>query len=159
METERVIGYLKALHAIELFASETYPQYAQQTTDPEIKKTLTEFGRDSDRHRQIVVNLIADLGGRPSTVGELGTMALAWGLGLTTTGRRGAFGDFQNLQDLLFAEYRARFHWYVLRAVADVTGDQRIAGAVAGALPDEEKHVSYLEGKTRDLARESLGQV
>lgn len=159
MDTERVIDYLNALLAIEMFASETYPQYAEQTGDPEIRKTLAEFGRDSDRHRSVVSDLIVELGGRPSALRQLGATSLAWGMGLTTAVRRGRFGDFQNLQDLLYAEYRNRFHWYVLRAIAEATGDRRIAGAVNTVLPDEEKHVSYLERRTLELARETMGRA
>ena len=159
MDTERVISYLNALLSIELFASETYPQYAQQTNDSEIKRTLTEFGQDSDRHRQVVASLIAGLGGRQSTLRELGSTTVAWGMGLAAATRRGKFGDFQDIQDLLFVEYRDRFHWYILRAIAEVTGDERLAAAVGSVLPDEEKHVSYLERKANELARETMGQA
>lgn len=158
MDTERVIDYLNSLLAIELLASETYPQYAQQASDPEIKRTLTEFGHDSDRHREVVSNLIRELGGRPSMPRELVSLALAWGMGLATTIRQGRYGDFQNLQDLLFTEYRDRFHWYALRSVAEATGDPRLARAVNDVLPDEEKHVAYLEHKVIDLSKETLGR-
>jgi hypothetical protein len=33
----------------------------------------------------------------------------------------------------------------------------RLSAAVESVLPDEEKHVAYLEAKARELARASLG--
>ena len=134
-------------------------QFADQTDDPEIRQTLTEFGRDSERHRDMVVELTAELGARPSAVREPTSLGAAWTSGLAAIPGHGAHGDFFDLQSLLSTEYDDRFHWYTLKTIADASHDDRLAQAVAQALPDEEKHVSYLERKARDLARLTMGMA
>ncbi len=156
---ERFLDHLTETLAIELFAAETYPQYAQQARDTEIRRKLKEFGADSDRHRAMVSDLIAELGGRPSMMKELAAATLAWGKGFIDLRRRGRLGTLRNLEDLLLVEYRDRSSWEVVKAVGEATGDRRIIDAADKVLPDEEKHVNWLHERVIDLVRETMVAV
>ncbi len=156
IDVERFVDHLSETLSIELFAAETYLQYAQQTQDLEIRRTLQEFSADSDRHRVIVSNLIADLGGRPNRLKEIATTTLAWGKGFMDISRRGRLGMLRNLQDLLMAEYKDHASWDMIKAVGEATNDQRVIEAANKVLPDEQKHVDWLHGKVVDLAKETM---
>ncbi len=103
--------HLNEIVAVELFMGETYPQYAQQTQNAEIKARLEEFGLESDKHRGIVTQLLEELGGRPCRARELRAGVTAWAKGLMDIGRRGTYGTLRNMQDLLLAEYMDRSNW------------------------------------------------
>lgn len=156
MNRRKLLEHLNELLSVERFAAESYPQYAQQTRDREIKATLLEFGEDSERHRDVVLDLIDEFGGRPSGLTEAAAFTMAWGKGFADVIRRGQSGQVLNLRDLLLTEYRDRLDWQILQQVATDTGDPDIAAAVEKVLPDEEKHVSWLEGKVRELGRQVI---
>lgn len=152
MDRERLFEHLNEVISVERFAAESYPQYAQQTRDQEVKATLREFGAESERHYQVAQDLMDEMGGNPSGLMEAAAFTLAWGKGFADVLRRGRSGQVLNLRDLLLTEYRDRLDWAILQEVATETADARIAEAVAKVLPDEERHISWLEKKVKEMS-------
>jgi rubrerythrin len=156
MNKQRLLDHLNELLMIERFAAESYPQYAQQARDPEIKAMLRQFGVDSEKHRDIVTDLITYYKGRPSGFREFAAFTAAWTKGFADVIRRGSSEQVGNLRDLLLAEYWDRLDWQMLKQVADSASETMLTDAVNVVLADEEKHVTSLEEKVRQLTYDHI---
>lgn len=159
VDVEKLMDHLTETAALELFIAEMYLQYADQARDSEIRRSLREFGGDADRHRQIVGDLLEQLGGHPSWLKEIAATTLAWGKGFRDIARRGRGGMLWNLYDLLLAERRIQLSWEMIKAVGEVASDQRLLAAAEKVLPGEQRHVDWLHNKVMELARETMVAV
>jgi rubrerythrin len=141
-----------------------YRAAAGRARDPELRAKYHELGRQTARHREVLVAAIRRLGGDPDYVSPTAKVtqckadALLQSSALVTGALSPDELEVNDLENILLAETKDHANWHLLEQVATATGDLDVRLALEGAVreveAEEDYHVSWArETLSRKLMR------
>jgi rubrerythrin len=144
---------------VEQCGVQLYRTVADRCQTPNLKAKYEEFGRQTARHRDVLVKLITTLGGDPEYVSPSARVAQykaskLLGSALAVDGLSQAEIECSDLENVLLAETKDHADWQLLSQLAEqATGDMKKAlqSAVDEVEAEEDEHLEW--------ARETLGQL
>ncbi|MFO7280733.1 MAG: DUF892 family protein [Thermoanaerobacterales bacterium] len=156
-----VADFLSAALTHERCGRHLYRSVAARTNNPVLKRRYEELGQETERHAEILEDLIAGMGGNPSYVSPAArgvegadtklvesTSLLGGSLDVTTR-------EMVMLQAVFLAESLDHAHWQTIAELADHLPDgdlkDRWARAVGEVGPEEDEHLEW--------ARETMGKM
>jgi rubrerythrin len=160
LNTVFVADFLSAVVAHERAGRHLYRSVAGRTLNPLLRSKYEDFGRETERHVEILEQLIADIGGDPQYVSPAarGTVAAGKKIVESTFGLSGSVdvmtAEMMMLDAVLLAESIDHANWTAMAELADdlPRGDvkQAFRDAVAEVLEDEDEHLDWArEMRTR----------
>lgn len=148
-----VADLLSGVLAHERCGRHLYRSVAERTNNPVLKARYEEFGQETERHADILEELITGLGGDPAYVSP--TARAVEGMDtkmLESTFLLSGSIDVVNqemamLDAVFLAESMDHAHWELLAQLRDDMPDSEartlLAGAVEQVLPDEDEHLNW----------------
>jgi rubrerythrin len=148
-----VADIMSAALAHERAGRQLYRSVAGRTHNPMLKRTYEEFGRETERHAEILEGLIGAMGGDPRYVSPAARATAGADKRLVeSTHLLGGSVDVMTaemvmLDAVLMAEAIDHANWVAMRELADALPDGqrrgRFRAAVDEVLADEDKHLDW----------------
>jgi rubrerythrin len=159
MQQDIIMDKLSEFLMVEQGGLELYRVAANRSKTPKLKAKFEEFGRQTDRHRQVLVKLITDLGGDPNYVSPTARLAQykaskLLGASLQVDGMSDEEIEANDLENLLLAETKDHSDWHILAQLAEMASGQMKEALQAAVDEVEEQEDEHLE-----WARETLTQM
>jgi rubrerythrin len=160
MDRQVLLDKLSEFLMVEQGGLQLYRVAAARSSDPLLTQRYEEFGRQTDQHRRVLVDLIEQLGGDPSYVSPTARLAQVKGAKLLeasmiVAGLSQQEIETNDLENLLLAETKDHADWSLLEQLAQQVDDpevkQALARAVAEVESQEDEHLTW--------ARETLSQL
>jgi rubrerythrin len=138
---------------------ELYRVAASRSIVPELRSRYEEFGQETARHREILVQLITELGGDPDYVSPTARLvqykaSKLLGAALQVDGLSMAEAEVSDLENVLLAETKDHANWHLLRQLTPrLSGEQQqaVQAAVDAVEDQEDQHLNW--------ARETLSML
>ncbi|HEV2122356.1 MAG TPA: ferritin-like domain-containing protein [Chloroflexota bacterium] len=160
MERQVLFDKLSEFLMVEQSGLELYRVAASRCTNPTLKQRYEEFGNETERHREILITVIEQMGGDPSYVSPTARLAQVKAAKLLEAtllvdGLSQEEVEANDLENLVLAETKDHADWHLLEQVMQQADDEdvkRILQQVVGKIEEEEDtHLQW--------ARETLGQM
>ncbi len=159
MQHEVMLDKLSEFLMVEQGGLELYRVAASRCTTPEIKARYEEFGRETARHREVLVKLITTLGGDPNYVSPSARVAQFKACKLlesavANAGLSQQEIELSDLENVLLAETKCHLDWELVSQLAKQVTDakkQALQQAVQEVEDQEDQHVEW--------ARQTLSQM
>lgn len=162
MERQVILDKLSEFLMVEQGGFQLYRVASERTQMPEFKARYEEFGRETARHREILVGLIEAMGGDPGYVSPLARVAQKRGeqllcLAIEMDGLSQKEIEAIDLENVLIAETKDYSDWSLLAQLMEQMpeGGERTAveAAVNEVLGQEDEHLGWAG---QELTRLSL---
>src|SRR5215204_2271595 len=159
MQQQIIEDKLSEFLMVEQCGLELYTTVAARSQTPKLKAKYEEFGRETAHHREVLVKLIAAVGGDPDYVSPSARVvqfkaAKLLESALAVDGLSQAEIECSDLETVLLAETKDHADWHALSQLAEqASGDLKKAleSAVSEVEEEEDEHVEW--------ARETLSQM
>jgi rubrerythrin len=159
MQQQIIEDKLSEFLMVEQCGLQLYTTVAARSHTPKLKAKYEEFGRETAHHREVLVKLIAAVGGDPDYVSPSARVvqfkaAKLLESALTVDGLSQAEIECSDLENVLLAETKDHADWHVLAQLAEqATGDlkQALQSAVSEVEEEEDEHLEW--------ARETLSRM
>src|SRR5215204_3378339 len=159
MQQQIIEDKLSEFLMVEQCGLELYTTVAARSQTPKLKAKYEEFGRETAHHREVLVKLIAAVGGDPDYVSPSARVvqfkaAKLLESAFAVDGLSQAEIECSDLENVLLAETKDHADWHVLSQLAEqASGDLKTAleAAVTEVEEEEDEHVEW--------ARETLSQM
>jgi len=164
MQMQVVLDKLSEFLMVEQGGLELYSVAAARARTPELKARYEEFGRQTARHRGVLVALITELGGDPNHVSPTARLAQykaakLLGSSLQVDGLSEAEIEANDLENVLLAETKDHADWHLLSQLAEQTSgsvQEALLAAVAEVEDEEDEHVEWAREMLSQLCLEQL---
>jgi rubrerythrin len=165
MNNEVLLDKLSEFLMVEQCGWQLYRVVESRATDKELKERYQEFGRETDRHRTILTDLIRDLGGDPDHVSPTARLAQAKSEALLASALVAgplseAEREANDLENVLLAETKDHADWELLSKLVEQlpTGKTKTAieAAVAEVEPQEDEHLEWAQTKLATLGLQAI---
>src|SRR5215208_2937973 len=129
MQTQVIQDKLSEFLMVEQCGLQLYTVVAERCETAKLKTRYQEFGRETARHREVLVNLITELGGDPDYVSPSARMvqykaSKLLDAAVAVDGLSQAEVELGDLENVLLAETKDHADWHVLSKMAEqATGD------------------------------------
>lgn len=159
MEQQVLLDKLSEFLMVEQGGLELYRVAAGRCTNAAMKRHYQDFGKETMRHREILVRLIEQLGGDPSYISPTARLAQVKTSGLLeatmkVSGLSQQEKEANDLENLLLAETKDHSDWHLLQRLVEQVDDAKVKAALQGIVAEveqeEDTHLSW--------ARDTLGQ-
>ncbi len=159
MEQQVLLDKLSEFLMVEQGGLQLYRVAAARCAMPNIKQRYQEFGEQTARHRQVLVQLIQALGGDPNYVSPTARLAQVKATKLIESSMivdRLAPEEIManDLENVLLAETKDHADWHVLSEMAEQADGELRKALVAAVEEVEEQEDEHLE-----WARETLSEL
>jgi rubrerythrin len=159
MQQQIIEDKLSEFLMVEQCGLQLYTTVAARSQTPKLKAKYEEFGRETAHHREVLVKLIAAVGGDPDYVSPSARVvqfkaAKLLESALAVDGLSQAEIECSDLETVLLAETKDHADWHVLSQLAEqASGDLKNAlqSAVSEVEEEEDEHVEW--------ARETLSRM
>ena len=159
MNNQVLLDKLSEFLMVEQCGLQLYETVAGRCHTPKLRARYEEFGRQTAKHREVLVRLITTLGGDPDYVSPTARVvqykaAKLLESALAVDGLSQAEVECSDLENVLLAETKDHADWHVLSQLAEqASGDLKKAlqAAVSEVEEEEDEHVEW--------ARETLSQM
>jgi rubrerythrin len=151
MQQAIIMDKLSEFLMVEQGGLDLYRVAAARSKTPTLKAKYEEFGRQTARHREVLVNLITELGGDPNYVSPTARLAQYKAsklleASLQVDGLSAEEIEANDLENLLLAETKDHSDWHILSQLAEsAPGAMKSAlqAAVAEVEDEEDEHVEW----------------
>jgi rubrerythrin len=152
MQLQSLLDKLSEFLMVEQAGFQLYKVVAARTQMPELREKYLEFGQETSRHREILVNVITALGGDPAYVSPCARVAQIRGedmlkLALMADGLSQEEMEATDLESVLLAETKDHADWQLLEKLVEQmpAGKEKTAiqEAVAEVEQQEDEHVAW----------------
>src|SRR5919202_3597036 len=159
MQQQILMDKLSEFLMVEQGGFELYRVAAARATRPALRARYEEFGRQTAHHREVLVKLIAALGGDPDYVSPTARLAQykaskLLGSALQVDGLSEQEIELNDLENLLLAETKDHANWHLLSQLA-----QKASGDLKQALQAAVEEVEAQEDQHLEWARETLSEL
>jgi rubrerythrin len=159
MQQQMILDKLSEFLMVEQGGLELYRVAAARSVTPTLRTKYDEFGRETARHREVLVALITALGGDVDYVSPTARLvqykaSKLLGSAVHVDGLGQAEIELNDLENVLIAETMDHANWQLLALLADQeSGDMQTAllAAVEEVEQQEDEHLEW--------ARETLAQL
>jgi rubrerythrin len=160
VKREALLDKLSEFLMVEQCGWQLYKVVGSRATDPELQARYQEFGEETDRHRTILTELIADLGGDPDYVSPTARIAQVKSEALLQSALlAGPLSaeelEASDLENVVLAETKDHADWELLGQLAEQLPDGKarkaIEAAVAEVGPQEDEHLGWAQAKLAEL--------
>jgi len=160
MQQQVLMDKLSEFLAVEQGGLQLYRVASERATDRQLKQHYDEFGQQTARHRAVLMDLIARLGGDPNYVSPCARLAQVkasqlLGVTLVVDGLSPQEIEANDLENLLLAETKDHADWELLSRLVDQAGDSETASALSEAV----QQVEAQEDEHLTWAREMLANL
>src|SRR5215210_2024676 len=123
MQYTVMLDKLSEFLMVEQCGFELYKVVATRATTPALKQQYEEFGRETARHREVLIRLIERLGGDPSYIGPSARIAQFKAAkllesALAVDGLSQPEIEMNDLENVLLAETKDHADWHLLSELA-----------------------------------------
>ncbi len=160
MQQQVLMDKLSEFLMVEQGGLQLYRVAAARCAMPNIKQRYEEFGEQTARHRQVLVQLIQALGGDPNYVSPTARLAQVKATKLIESsmivdGLAPEEIMANDLENVLLAETKCHLDWELVSQLAEQVTDAKMKQALQQAVPEvedqEDQHVEW--------ARQTLSQM
>jgi rubrerythrin len=150
---------LREFLMVEQCGFELYTVVEERSKTPKLKAKYQEFGRETAHHREVLVQLITELGGDPNYVSPTARLvqykaSKLLSSNLQVDGLSEAEVEVSDLENVLLAETKDHANWHMLSELA-----RSAAGAMKTALEKAVSEVEQQEDEHLEWARETLNHM
>jgi rubrerythrin len=160
MEKQALLDKLSEFLMVEQGGLQLYRVVAARATDPRLKRRYEEFGKETERHRAVLIRLIETLGGDPNYVSPTARLAQVKAsklieTGLIVDGLSQQEMEANDLENVLLAETKDHADWHLLSQLVGQVDDPKMKQALEEAVneveSEEDEHLTW--------ARDTLAQM
>jgi rubrerythrin len=159
MQQQIIEDKLSGFLMVEQCGLQLYRVVAERCQTPKLKAKYEEFGRETARHREVLVQLITTLGGDPDYVSPTARVvqykaSKLLDSAMAVDGLSQAEIESGDLENVVLAETKDHADWHVLSQLAEqASGEMKKAlqAAVDDVESEEDEHLEW--------ARETLSQM
>jgi rubrerythrin len=159
MQSQALLDKLSEFLMTEQSGLQLYRVAASRSSIHELRSRYEEFGQETARQRQILVQLITQLGGDPDYVSPTARLvqyklAKLLGAAVQVDGLSVAEAEISDLENVLLAETKDHANWHLLQQLTQaMPGDQKqmLQTAIDAVEDQEDEHLSW--------ARETLSRL
>ena len=159
MQQQIILDKLSEFLMVEECGFHLYQVVAGRTKTPKLKAKYQEFGRETSHHREVLVNLITQVGGDPNYISPSARVvqfkaAKLLESSLAVDGLSQEEIEMSDLENVLLAETKDHADWHVLAQMAE-----QASGKMKEALQKAVEEVESQEDEHFTWARETLTQM
>jgi hypothetical protein len=162
MQPQVLLDKLSEFLMTEQCGLQLYRVVGDRSIVPELRSRYEEFGREAAHNREVLVQLITQLGGDPDYVSPtarlvqykssklLGAARVAGGLSM-------AEAEVSDLENVLLAETKDHANWHLLQQLT-LSGEQgqALQAAVDAVEDQKDEHLSWARGTLSSLSLQLL---
>ncbi|HRI69035.1 MAG TPA: ferritin-like domain-containing protein [Polyangium sp.] len=137
MDTSKLLEKLNDLIALDVDAIHAYDQAISACTKDELKKGLTEFRADHDRHVKDLSDCVRQLGGEPQVRRDLKGYFIGGFTAIVSQGDHSALVAMQTNEELTNSYYRRALE------MPDLSPD--IRALLEKNFTDEQRHLQWIK--------------
>src|SRR5215207_1912088 len=149
MQQQIIQDKLSEFLMVEQCGLQLYTTVAARCQTPKLKAKYEEFGRETARHREVLMKLIAAVGGDPDYVSPTARIvqfkaSKLLESALTVDGLSQAEIECNDLENVLLAETKDHADWHVLSQLAQQTSGEMqkaLQAAVDEVESEEDEHL------------------
>jgi rubrerythrin len=166
MQHQVLLDKLSEFLMTEQCGLELYRVAAGRSILPELRSKYEEFGRETAHHREVLIQLIRQLGGDPDYVSPSAKLvqfkaSKLLEAALLVGGSSMAEAEVSDLENVLLAETKDHANWHLLQQLtsrlADDTG-QMLQAAVDAVEDQEDEHLSWARETLATLSLQLLDE-
>jgi rubrerythrin len=166
MQPQVLLDKLSEFLMTEHCGLQLYRVVADRSIVPELRSRYEEFGRETAHHREVLVQLITQLGGDPDYVSPTARLVQFKATKLLDApllvgGLSMAEAEVSDLENVLLAETRDHANWHLLQQLtSQLSGEQgqALQAAVDAVEDQEDEHLSWARETLSSLSLQLLDE-